>query len=119
MSEHLPDGDRAVVPEEKIWQYLLNPYHPDGCHKLRVFKAALGIGPDDGDHMIEQLKLGARHGIVTSTRSVTGCTLYEVCFDMQGLNERRTRLRSAWKIADAGGPPSFVTAYLDKRASRA
>jgi hypothetical protein len=43
----LPNGDRALVPIEKLTEYTLNPEHPGGRHKARVFKAAPGLTLDD------------------------------------------------------------------------
>ena len=39
----LPNADKAIVEIEKLRDYSLNPNHPVGKHKARVFKAALGI----------------------------------------------------------------------------
>lgn len=39
----LPNSYKAVVQTEKLIDYSLNPDHPVGRHKARVFKAALRI----------------------------------------------------------------------------
>ena len=39
----LPNPHKAVVEIEKLRDYSLNPNHPVGGHKARVFKAALGL----------------------------------------------------------------------------
>ena len=39
----LPFAERAVAGESKFMGYCLNPEHPYGKHKARVFKSALGI----------------------------------------------------------------------------
>ncbi|WP_200235400.1 DUF6883 domain-containing protein [Thiohalocapsa halophila] len=39
----LPNANQAVVDLEKLRGYCLNPAHPRGRHKARVFAAALGI----------------------------------------------------------------------------
>ncbi|WP_295391933.1 DUF6883 domain-containing protein [uncultured Thiodictyon sp.] len=39
----LPNADRAFVDLQKRRGYCLNPAHPRGQHKARVFAAALGI----------------------------------------------------------------------------
>jgi hypothetical protein len=39
----LPNGDRAEVALSRLADYLLNPAHPTGKHKARVFAAALGL----------------------------------------------------------------------------
>jgi hypothetical protein len=39
----LPRPERAVVDIAKIRDYYLNPKHPRGRHKAKVFASALGI----------------------------------------------------------------------------
>ncbi len=36
--DQLPDAERAAVPERKIVDYLLSPFHPDGRGKARFFR---------------------------------------------------------------------------------
>ena len=45
----LPNPHRAVVDIGKLRDYSLNPDHPVGKHKARVFKAALGLTLRDVD----------------------------------------------------------------------
>ena|SRR6266581_3323314 len=40
---HLPHGDRAILDIRKIEDYCLNPTHPRGRHKARVFRETLGV----------------------------------------------------------------------------
>src|SRR5262249_39406349 len=39
----LPNGERVRIPMEKLTDYCLNPDHPRGRDKARVFAALLGI----------------------------------------------------------------------------
>ena len=39
----LPNSHKAIVEIEKLRDYSLNPNHPVGKHKARVFRATLGI----------------------------------------------------------------------------
>jgi hypothetical protein len=48
---NLPNGDKAAVDLEKLTGYCLNPEHPRGKHKARVFAAALGLTADDAEHL--------------------------------------------------------------------
>lgn len=43
----LPNLEHAVIDIEKLRAYVLNPLHPEGRHKARVFLAALGVSADD------------------------------------------------------------------------
>ncbi len=35
----IPGGDRAIVSEQKVYDYLLSPDHPIGRFKARVFNS--------------------------------------------------------------------------------
>ena len=43
----IPNADRAVVDIRKLRDYCLNPLHPEGKHKARLFFAALGMNLGD------------------------------------------------------------------------
>ena len=47
----LPNRNNAVVSLEKFTEYLLNPEHPTGRHKARVFKAALGLTLENAEFL--------------------------------------------------------------------
>jgi hypothetical protein len=47
MTNRLPQSDEAILDVRKIEDYCLNPSHPRGRHKARVFRDALGIHRDD------------------------------------------------------------------------
>ena len=34
----VPNFENAIVPEEKVYKYLLNSGHPEGLHKAIFFK---------------------------------------------------------------------------------
>ena len=54
----LPNPDLAVVELAKLRDYCLNPAHPRGRHKARVFAAALGLTSQDAA-MLQGALLGA------------------------------------------------------------
>ena len=39
----LPNPEDAIVDDQKLSGYSLNPHHADGQHKARVFKSALNL----------------------------------------------------------------------------
>ncbi len=53
----LPNGERAAVDLEKLTDYCLNPDHPRGKHKARVFLGACGFAAENAELMREQLLL--------------------------------------------------------------
>jgi hypothetical protein len=48
----LPNAEGAEVPPAKLRDYVLNPRHPDGAHKARVFASALGITQADWCYLV-------------------------------------------------------------------
>jgi uncharacterized protein DUF6883 len=47
----MPDGDAAIVDRQKLTGYCLNPEHPRGKHKARVFATALGFTAENADDL--------------------------------------------------------------------
>jgi len=56
----LPEGEYAVVDISKLRDYCLNPAHPRGRHKARVFASTLGLTPADAGFLQEHLLQAAR-----------------------------------------------------------
>ncbi len=69
----LPNCHQAVVEIEKLRHYSLNPNHPVGKHKARVFRAALGITRRDADWLRERaLEIALRDDATPGAASVFG-----------------------------------------------
>ncbi|AFZ03157.1 DUF6883 domain-containing protein [Calothrix sp. PCC 6303] len=47
----LPNPERAIVEVDKISGYCLNPEHPQGKHKARVFKSALNLNLENAEEL--------------------------------------------------------------------
>ena len=58
----LPGGTNAIVEISKLRNYCLDPHHPRGRHKARVFLSALGLGQTDADFLRAALLEAARGG---------------------------------------------------------
>jgi hypothetical protein len=52
----LPNYDKASIDRDKLYEYALNPDHPSGRHKARVFSSALGIERWHADVLVEILR---------------------------------------------------------------
>jgi hypothetical protein len=111
MADRLPRADRAVVPREKLEDYLLNPEHEVGRHKARVFASALGIRQSDWEYLRDQLQAGVVDAPSSSLRGTPWGRLYEVVLAVDGLNDQTRRVMTAWFVA-GDEPPRLVTAYV-------
>ena len=66
----LPNGERAIVELSKLTEYCLDPSHPRGRHKARVFASRLGIGQSEA----ALLRVALIDIAATSDEAVAGIT---------------------------------------------
>ncbi len=111
--QRIPNVDEAQVPEAKLWGYVLNPNHPEGGPKARVFAAVLGIRRADWQHLRDQLLNGVRTAPARRIRSTEWGDLYEAAINVTGPTGRTHQVRTAWIIRPADSRPQLVTAYVD------
>jgi hypothetical protein len=64
----LPRATRATIPTDKLVNYALDPNHPRGRHKARVFASALGIGAANWRYLHNQILEALADAPVRSTR---------------------------------------------------
>src|SRR6266404_5989312 len=62
MTTFLPHGDKAILDIRKIEDYCLNPSHPRGRHKARVFREALNLQRSDAAWLRDALLEAALSG---------------------------------------------------------
>jgi hypothetical protein len=108
----LPRASESVVPLEKLANYALDPEHPRGRHRARVFAAALGIRRDDAGYLRDQLLEGVIDTPVRGTRITPFGVLYEVVLLVDGLNGATAPVATAWIVED-DGPPRLVSTWVD------
>jgi hypothetical protein len=110
----LPNGDRAVVDIRKLRDYCLNPNHPVGKHKARLFKSLLGIVQDDANELrMVLLQAAATANAIKGKRDKYG-QRYTVHFDI-ARGSKMAIIESGWIILTDEDFPRFVTCYPRKR----
>ena len=107
----LPNPDRAIIDEQKLTEYCLNPNHADGQHKAYVFQSALGISLDD----VEVLKASLRE-VIRVYDAILGKSnqygqRYVIDFLMTRL-EKQATIRSVWIVRYDEDFPRLVTCYV-------
>ena len=108
----LPNGDRAVVDDVKLWGYVLNPNHSHGRAHAYLFKALLGIDLSSWQELRDELLRAAREEEAIQGQSSAYGEKYEVRFSMTGPRGHYTIL-SVWIIAIGESIPRLVTAYIE------
>jgi hypothetical protein len=113
-SMNLPNGDRAIIPIEKLTGYCLNPHHAKGKHKARLFKAVLNLTIDDAAILYALIQKAAISGEVIQQDSTPKGKILKVDWEIPNTSGRQ--LRTTWEIAHTTDIPRLITAFI-KRAS--
>lgn len=107
----LPCGKHAVVDVAKLRAYALNPEHPEGRHKARVFQASLGITASDAEWLADAI-LAA----LPSAKSVEGNKDEYGQRFMADLpihrGSRSATVRTGWIIRVGEDFPRLVTCFV-------
>ena len=109
----LPNAEQATVPIEKLRDYALDPEHPRGQHKARVFRSTLGIGQDDWEYLREQILEAVPSAAVATVRVISWGTLCEVPILVEGLNGETHEVTTVWIVERDDDPPKLVTTYVN------
>src|SRR5712672_2034029 len=111
MATFLPNPDQAVLDIRKIEDYCLNPSHPRGRHKARVFREALDLQRSDAAWLQDILLEAAR-----------SCEASPIATDEWGVHwrldatvrrqDRRAVVRTTWIVRTGEDRPIFVTCWV-------
>ena len=107
----LPGAEHAFVDEGKLVDYCLNPAHPRGRHKARVFLSGLGFGESSAPILRAELLEAARDGEALAGEADEHGQRFTIDFPMTGPLGRAT-VRSVWMIRSAEDFPRLVSCYI-------
>jgi hypothetical protein len=106
----IPNAERAVVDIRKLRDYCLNPMHPEGKHKARLFAAALGMTAHDAENLRSALlQVVKTQDAVVGRRDAYGQRyLIDFLLEWQG---KQAMIRSGWIIEWGLAMPRLTTCY--------
>jgi hypothetical protein len=107
----LPNGDRAVVEIKKLRDYCLDPKHPRGQHKARVFASAIGLSQHDAAQLQSALLAAAVSNNAVQGQQDAYGSRYMIDFVMKGPKGEAT-VRSRWIVREGEDFPRFTTCYV-------
>ncbi len=102
----LPNGDKAIIPKDKLKDYLLSETHPVGSSKAKFFRG-LGFNEANVEQLAKLLLHIARTNDVKNIRKLTYGTNYTV----EGTIGKTVKIVTVWFTKTEKSRPSFVTAY--------
>jgi hypothetical protein len=107
----LPNGDVAIFDLRKLEEYCLDPSHPRGRHKARVFRVALGIGKRDAAWLRRELLNSLTEGDALELPSDQFGRRWRVD-TLVKRQDRNVVVRTLWLMRTGENAPRFVTCWV-------
>ncbi len=107
----LPNPEQAVIPDQKLSGYCLNPNHLDGKHKAYVFQVVLGIGLAEEEELRQILRDAIQKYESTPDENIQYGQKYVVDFQLTR-NEQQAIVRSVWIVRNEENFPRLVSCYV-------
>jgi len=107
---NLPNGGRAIVDIGKLQGYCLNPQHPHGRNKARVF-ASVGIRRADAEELRLALLAAAASAEARLGIANPYGQRYIVDFDLVR-QDITVKIRSAWIVRIGEDLPRLTSCYV-------
>lgn len=111
MTNRLPSGDHAILDIRKIEDYCLNPAHPRGRHKARVFRESLGLNRGDASWLSAQLLEAARSSEAVQLGADDWGTQWRIDVGIRRQNKAAV-VRTVWIVRTGEPMPRFVTCWV-------
>lgn len=106
----LPHVEEAVVPQNKVENYLLHLGHPVGGGKAKFF-LRFGFSREAWRVLADALRQHARENSVTESSSDADGVTYVVEGLLETPSGRKPRLRTVWLLETGELAPRFISAY--------
>ena len=107
----LPGGTDAIVEISKLRDYCLDPHHPRGRHKARVFLSTLGLAQTNAGFLRAALIQAAREADAVAGASDAYGDRYTVDFEISR-GDRHATVRSAWIVLSGEASPRLTSCFV-------
>lgn len=107
----LPGGAIAIAEISKLRDYCLDPHHPRGRYKARVFLSALDLARSDAELLQTTLLQAARDEDAVPGEADHYGNRYTVDFLMTH-GDREAKVRSAWIILRGESAPRLTSRFV-------
>jgi hypothetical protein len=111
MTTRLPHGDEAILDIRKLENYCLNPSHPRGRHKARVFREALDLQRGDAGWLRDALLEAARVSEASPIAVDPWGTHWRLDATI-GRQGNSAVVRTIWIVRTGERVPRFVTCWV-------
>ena len=108
----IPNVESATINPKKLTEYALNPNHPVGGNKAKVFESALGYNQSNADDLMRQIyeKLPSSEAVVGKLDQYG--QRYTVDIPIMGPNGNTVNVRTGWITKTGSDIPELTTIYV-------
>jgi hypothetical protein len=105
----LKNYECAIIEEAKLVGYSLNPAHPVGGHKARVFQSALGFNQENWQKLESEIRMKLPYHPATKLDETSFGTKFSVYLPITGPNLRTVEVLTVWQYDKdiEGNEPNF------------
>ena len=108
-----PNPANAIIDiTGKLKSYALNPEHPTGKNKARVFMAALGFTQEDAENLGRQIKEQIEAAEWKEAGESAFGRKYTVDVKILGNNGKTATVRTGWIVEKDASSPRMTSAYV-------
>ncbi len=108
----LPNLDQAKINPEKLIGYALNPNHPIGGNKAKVFEKTLGYNQNNASELLKQIYAKLPKSEVVLGKLDEFGQRYTVDMPITGPNGETKIVRTGWIIKTNSSVPELTTLYV-------
>ena len=102
----------TIKERSKLYGYSLNPEHPVGKHKAKVFKSVLGFEQKDYRRLAAQIRAKASKYEATPGEIDKYGRRFTIDMPIKGTNGKTATVRTAWIVRTGETKPDLVSAYV-------
>ncbi|MGH6614419.1 LysM peptidoglycan-binding domain-containing protein [Sphingomonas sp.] len=106
----LAGADRAIIDPRKLTEYALNPVHPVGGNKARVFESAFGFNASNADDLLGQIARGVRENPAVAGKVDKYGSRFTVDIPVVG-PKGSGAVRTGWIYKNGSSVPELTTLF--------
>lgn len=106
----IPNADSAVIAQEKLCSYLLNPAHRRGGSKAKLL-LSMGYSADDWQVLATDLRVHHLNAEVACEAESEYGKRYEIVAPLCGPGGSTVNFRSIWQIDTGTEHPRLITMH--------
>ncbi len=108
--------DRIYIDPRKLTEYALNPEHPRGGHKAKVFKSALGYDKQNYENLKSQIESQVLDSDAKEGMTDKHGKRYVVDILIKGYSGKEAMIRTCWLVPPGTKEGRLTTLLVRKKS---